>query len=65
MIMLLENKNITVVGMGATGIATASFLVSRGALVTLIDSKSQAQLEKTIHSLNPFRSPFEEVHGDV
>ncbi len=53
MIMLLENKNITVVGMGATGIATASFLVSRGALVTLIDSKSQVQLKKTIHSLNP------------
>ena len=51
--MLLENKNITVVGMGATGIATASFLFSRGALVTLIDSKSQAQLKKTIHSLNP------------
>jgi UDP-N-acetylmuramoylalanine--D-glutamate ligase len=51
--MLLENKNITVVGMGATGIATANFLVSRGALVTLIDSKSQAQLKKTIHSLIP------------
>ena len=51
--MLLENKNITVVGMGATGIATANFLVSRGALVTLIDSKSQAQLKKTIHPLIP------------
>mgnify|MGYP003976503635 CR=1 FL=1 len=51
--MLLENKNMTVVGMGATGIATANFLVSRGALVTLIDSKSQAQLKNTTHSLMP------------
>jgi UDP-N-acetylmuramoylalanine--D-glutamate ligase len=51
--MLLENKNITVVGMGATGIATANFLASRGALVTLIDSKSQAQLKTITHSLIP------------
>jgi len=51
--MLLENRNITVVGMGLTGIAAANFLVSKKAFVTLIDSKSQAKLEKNIHSLSP------------
>ncbi len=36
--MQLENKNITVIGMGRTGIATANFLAAKCALVTLIDS---------------------------
>ncbi|HIF01910.1 MAG TPA: UDP-N-acetylmuramoyl-L-alanine--D-glutamate ligase, partial [Nitrospinaceae bacterium] len=51
--MLLVNKNITVVGMGLTGIASANFLVSKKARVTLIDSKSRSKLEKNIRSLNP------------
>ena len=51
--MQLKNKNIAVIGMGQTGIATANFLASKGALVTLIDSKSRKDLEKTIYSLHP------------
>jgi UDP-N-acetylmuramoylalanine--D-glutamate ligase len=58
--MLLENKNITVVGMGVTGIASAKFLVSKKARVTLIDSKPQAKLKQDICSLNPqIRTLFE------
>ena len=51
--MLLANKNITVVGMGITGVATANFLVSQKACVTLVDSKSRVMLEKNIQSLSP------------
>ena len=51
--MLLANKNITVVGMGLTGVATANFLISQKACVTLIDSKPRVMLEKNIQSLNP------------
>ena len=51
--MLLANKNITVVGMGVTGVATANFLVSQKACVTLVDSKSRVMLEKNIQSLSP------------
>ena len=50
--MLLETKNITVVGMGHTGIATANFLVSKKAFVTIIDSRPRAKLEKNILSLS-------------
>ena len=58
--MPLENKNITVVGMGLTGVATANFLVARQAVVTLIDAKSRIKLEKTIHSLrSEVRTIFE------
>ena len=51
--MLLANKNITVVGMGLTGVATANFLIYQKACVTLIDSKPRVMLEKNIQSLNP------------
>ena len=51
--MQLENKNITVIGMGRTGIATANFLAAKCALVTLIDSKPRAELEDTVRSLSP------------
>ena len=50
--MLLEKKHITVVGMGHTGIATANFLVSKKAFVTIIDSRPRAKLKKNILSLN-------------
>ena len=49
-IMLLAIKNITVVGMGISGVATAIFLVSQKACVTLVDSKSRVMLEKNIQS---------------
>ena len=51
--MQLENKNITVIGMGRTGIATANFLAAKCALVTLIDSKPRAELEDAVRSLSP------------
>ncbi len=51
--MQLENKNITVIGMGRTGIATANFLVAKQALITLIDSKPRIELEGTVQSLSP------------
>ena len=50
--MQLENKNILVIGMGKTGIATANFLIQKRALVTLIDSRSRKELGKTICLLN-------------
>jgi UDP-N-acetylmuramoylalanine--D-glutamate ligase len=51
--MLLANKNITVVGMGLTGVATANFLVSQKSCVTLVDSKPRVMIEKNIQSLSP------------
>ena len=42
--MQLAGKKILVVGLGATGVATASFLVKRGAVVTATDSAPEAEL---------------------
>jgi len=51
--MELANKNITVIGLARTGVATANFLSSRGAVVTIRDQKPRKELEKVIQSLNP------------
>ncbi|SVD94724.1 uncharacterized protein METZ01_LOCUS447578, partial [marine metagenome] len=51
--MQLKNKNITVIGMGRTGVATANFLAEKKALITLIDSRAHKKLEKNIYSLHP------------
>ena len=48
--MQLKNKNITVIGMGRTGVATANFLAEKKALVTLIDSRAHKKLEKNNNS---------------
>lgn len=42
--MELAHKNILVVGFGITGVATARFLVSKGASVTLTDTESEQKL---------------------
>jgi UDP-N-acetylmuramoylalanine--D-glutamate ligase len=42
--MQLAGKKIVVVGLGATGVATAAFLVKRGAVVTATDSAPDAEL---------------------
>ena len=42
--MELRGKNIVVVGMARTGIATARFLLDRGARVTVSEAKPAAQL---------------------
>jgi UDP-N-acetylmuramoylalanine--D-glutamate ligase len=50
--MDLQNKKITVVGMGRSGIASANFLAGRKAQVTLIDHKVRKDLEEAIVQLN-------------
>ena len=42
--MELENKNILVVGFGVTGVATARFLINRGATVTVTDQKKEQEI---------------------
>ncbi|MCH8313121.1 MAG: UDP-N-acetylmuramoyl-L-alanine--D-glutamate ligase [Nitrospinae bacterium] len=51
--MDLNNKKITVIGMGRSGIASANFLAGRKAQVTLIDHKERKDLEEAIAQLNP------------
>ncbi len=40
---LLKNKNILIVGFGVTGVATAQFLINRGAFVTVADRKKERE----------------------
>ena len=49
--MKLKNKNISVVGLGQTGVAAANFLSKQGALVTATDSKSREQLQEPLKRL--------------
>ena len=49
--MDLENKRVLVVGLGKSGAASALFLKSRGARVTVSDSKPQAELQNEIMPL--------------
>ncbi len=51
--MELKNKNITVIGMGRSGIASANFLAGKEAQVTLIDQKKRQDLEEAVQQLNP------------
>jgi len=46
--MDLKNKRALVVGLGKSGVASALFLKSRGARVTVSDSKPEAELRKEI-----------------
>ena len=49
--MDLQDKRILIVGLGKSGIASAEFLQSRGAKVTVSDSKSPDQLRFEIPAL--------------
>ena len=49
--MKLKNKNISVIGLGNTGIAAANFLSKRGARVTVTDNKSEEQLSDSFKNL--------------
>ena len=49
--MDLINKRVLVVGLGRSGVASALFLKSRGAHVTVSDAKSQDQLREEIPAL--------------
>ena len=46
--MDLKNKRVLVVGLGKSGVASALFLESRGAIVTVSDAKPADQLAKEI-----------------
>jgi UDP-N-acetylmuramoylalanine--D-glutamate ligase len=46
--MDLQNKRVLVVGLGKSGVASALFLKSRGARVTVSDSKPEAELHNEI-----------------
>jgi UDP-N-acetylmuramoylalanine--D-glutamate ligase len=50
-LMDLNGKRVLVVGLGRSGVASALFLKSRGARVTVSDSKSQDQLTEEIPAL--------------
>src|SRR5207248_1528518 len=49
--MELNGKRVLVVGLGRSGVASALFLKSRGALVTVSDAKSEDQLREEIPAL--------------
>src|SRR5437764_1670544 len=49
--MELNNKRVLVVGLGRSGVASALFLKSRGARVTVSDAKSEEQLREQIPTL--------------
>ncbi len=49
--MELKNKNLSVIGLGKTGIAVANFLSRHGANVTVTDSKSRDQLLEPLKQL--------------
>lgn len=50
--MELINKEITVVGLGITGISTARFLIRRGAKVTVTDTGTGSPVKKAAEKLN-------------
>jgi UDP-N-acetylmuramoylalanine--D-glutamate ligase len=49
--MKLQNKNLSVIGLGQTGIAVANFLSRKGARVTVTDGKSREQLFEPLKQL--------------
>ncbi len=51
--MNLKEKNVFIIGIGKTGIATANFLVDQGAKVTISDNKKRHELEQQIKQLKP------------
>jgi UDP-N-acetylmuramoylalanine--D-glutamate ligase len=50
-LMELDGKRVLVVGLGRSGVASALFLQSRGARVTVSDAKSEDQLREQIPTL--------------
>ena len=49
--MELRDKNILVVGLARTGVATARFLASRGARVAVTDQRTEPQLQEQLAQL--------------
>jgi UDP-N-acetylmuramoylalanine--D-glutamate ligase len=55
----LAGKKIVVLGMARSGLATARFLVNRGALVTVSEKKVQAELPSEIEQLTSWNVAWE------
>ena len=51
--MDLKNKNISVIGLGKTGVATANFLARRGSKVSIMDNKPCDELSELTGQLLP------------
>lgn len=49
--MKLEGRHVTVIGLARSGRAAANFLVERGALVTIVDKKTEAELSEALNEL--------------
>ena len=49
--MKLKNKNLSVIGLGQTGVAVANFLSRKGACVTVTDGKPREQLLEPLKQL--------------
>ncbi|MCL0028194.1 UDP-N-acetylmuramoyl-L-alanine--D-glutamate ligase [Peptococcaceae bacterium] len=49
--MKLKGEKVLVIGAARSGIAAAEFLLKKGAEVTLLDDKTELQLEKTVEKL--------------
>ena len=49
--MNIQSKRVLVVGLGKSGVSAAIFLQSRGARVTVSDSKAESQLSREIPAL--------------
>jgi UDP-N-acetylmuramoylalanine--D-glutamate ligase len=47
----LKDKNLLVIGLGKTGLATVQFAAARGSRVTVSDEKSQADLKEALGAL--------------
>ncbi|GAB4434333.1 MAG: UDP-N-acetylmuramoyl-L-alanine--D-glutamate ligase [bacterium] len=56
--MKLENKKVLVVGAGKSGIASARFLKSKGALVTINDIKGEEELENELLEIKGLGIPY-------
>jgi UDP-N-acetylmuramoylalanine--D-glutamate ligase len=52
---MLQNKQVVVVGLGRSGVATTRFLVRQGARVTVTDRASADTLKGSIAALNGMR----------
>ncbi|MGC9026040.1 MAG: UDP-N-acetylmuramoyl-L-alanine--D-glutamate ligase [bacterium] len=61
--MELKNKNIAIIGMGATGIATANFVLNRGSRVTAYDQKPCSEI-KGIESIRSGINLFDNWDGN-
>ncbi|MBM4271366.1 MAG: UDP-N-acetylmuramoyl-L-alanine--D-glutamate ligase, partial [Deltaproteobacteria bacterium] len=56
--MNLKEKKILVIGLGKTGIATARFLIGRGARVVVTDEKPRSELKDVLDEIESTKTQF-------